>query len=991
MATIPNPPPGTTPGLPTGPRGVVGPDGQTVPRKVRPPAAVATGHEIPAQRGAYSYSTGNPQCCAKCGSLARGVYSGVKLIGPLPHVHARVRAGATTRHMQTSFLVSADFNEVPQVITQEDIRTGIYTAKLGIARVYDRGISDAIGTALEMVAYGPSIPQRDAAPTSDQRTESGNVPLPMVEVMPRGYFVTPADNAGADKGLRSIAEICAKRNKLCLVMGASALSFATGPVGGINAQSHWWVLVGPSTIGKTSTLHAAASLWGDPRLTQVVQSWNATENGPMRRLGNLGIYPAFYDEAGTSGFEPKKWAKIINGTVQGNSKNRAARDAPGEDNTAPWFGVMFTTGNADITDGIDQGPFAGIPVRVITLTGRSSQDGFTGSAEEAEWLKRSAYSSHGIVGPDVMRAFTVDQIEKMIGLAQVDLGDTPGHLAARVSQSVAQAVAGAEAAGWVIGMRLAGEGEAQALAARLRASALEGARDYFANNWTEPESDGEKMRQAVADLFSSSHRLFATADDYRFQSGINNYKGYRDEDYVYLRPPVWKELVRDEGTDGNRALAELAEMGALYTTPGARKGRGATWQGKPPKWTASPARVYKFIRAGLASPDGGQEPGPDNDGQGPAPADTALTLPETAKEMPPGIPAALSGLGALRIVSGAEAATVAGRHSEYLDKARASKWTEEQRSALAERMLMLDAGASKNELRILEALEGKAHEGPGPFAPRAGKRGPYWMPELPPIIWDARPVAGWSFDRPWEGTAAVLDRNAAWVSAAASVVIVHGDFGHHSAGGTIGPGIVAPGYYQVPIYPWDEPGMPAPLDGRPGESAWIPAPLVGLLRELAAAGRWGPGPELEYAQSYTGQAARLGPWAHLVKELRAYALEFYGRESEQYTAVKDAFGMATSLMMGQADPGPVPKRTWSCKAHRPDWRMHIQSQAAVSVWRDGDRLRVAGADTAPIALRAVDEIVIPEAALPAAEKIIRLDRTEIALGTYKVKGTEVRK
>jgi len=161
-----------------------------------------------------------------------------------------------------------------------------------------------------------------------------------------------------------------------------------------------------------------------------------------------------------------------------------------------------------------------------------------------------------------------------------------------------------------------------------------------------------------------------------------------------------------------------------------------------------------------------------------------------------------------------------------------------------------------------------------------------------------------------------------------------------------------------------------------------------LLSDLVTQGRW---PDAHAYDSWTGDPVRLRDWAHLIGELRRYTLETHGRESEAYSLVKEAFGQAMGLMTGRLDERG--HRKWSCRSRRTDWVHAIKDQASATIWRTADKVRRLGDEYAPVALRNVDELVIPAAALESAtdgdRPALRLDESGALFGTWKVKGREV--
>ncbi|MFE5809446.1 DUF927 domain-containing protein [Streptomyces sp. NPDC056491] len=336
-----------------------------------------------------------------------------------------------------------------------------------------------------------------------------------------------------------------------------------------------------------------------------------------------------------------------------------------------------------------------------------------------------------------------------------------------------------------------------------------------------------------------------------------------------------------------------------------------------------------------------------------------------------------------------------GPHSAFLEAAlgRKSVATQEQVEALAERLLLLDEpeiGKTPQRLRLLAAMEG-GRDFDGPFVARRGGKAARWKPERPAIIDAARVMDGWSWElEDYDGDVVVMDRNGSWPTAVSSVRVVWGQMENTGAIEEV-TGVPRPGYYKVRVWPWTEKDMPSPLGNETvGEERWITGTRMQLLVDLVSAGRW---PDASASDSWTGDPVRLSAWAHFVGECRRYALETHGRESSAYDAVKEAFGQSMGLMYGSlSGAGAQTTRVWNCKTRRTDWVHAIKDQASATIWRTADKVRRLGDGMAPVALRNVDELVLPAGALEAAtageRPALRLDESGTTFGTWKIKGTE---
>jgi hypothetical protein len=256
-------------------------------------------------------------------------------------------------------------------------------------------------------------------------------------------------------------------------------------------------------------------------------------------------------------------------------------------------------------------------------------------------------------------------------------------------------------------------------------------------------------------------------------------------------------------------------------------------------------------------------------------------------------------------------------------------------------------------------------------------------PPLPGITGNVHVVTGYAWKRPYKGRVIRLDRNAAFLSAAASVLVAHGPLEHTGPLNVFDPN--RPGYYLIDAHPWAWRHLPNPLHNPRAAQVWVPAPTVQLLVALSGAGRWA---DVEIHDSYTARGARLNKWTDWVRDQRAGVITKHGKDSPRYTEFKTAYSKSITLMIGANDPGHG--RKWECKAQRPDWAHAIHAQASASLWRAADACASA-TDDGPVALVNVDELHLPESAMSLVTDIsqggcpIRLDPSGLKLGTFKVK------
>lgn len=298
---------------------------------------------------------------------------------------------------------------------------------------------------------------------------------------------------------------------------------------------------------------------------------------------------------------------------------------------------------------------------------------------------------------------------------------------------------------------------------------------------------------------------------------------------------------------------------------------------------------------------------------------------------------------------------------------------------------------TKPRLGFLEAL----HDECAPRMMAAGRRRrPWWQPTMPEIT-DRVVTSTWTWGRDNVGTLAVLDRTAAYLSAASSVDVAHGALVHR-------PDTTSydnPGFYKVQVHPWDDMFTPHPLGAAAAAfdedgAVWVAHPRAQLLQRLADAGRY---PDGFIVDAYTAPGVRLRAWTRYVQGIRADVISQHGR-GEQYTKVKTAFSQAVAMMTGTWRPGQGRTYHETSRVHRPDWGMAIAEQSAVTLWSWCDDLAALACvlnqpELAPVAMRNVDEILVPLDAVPLYKKTPRtggrsalpIDPDGIRLGTFKVK------
>lgn len=803
------------------------------------------------------------------------------------------------------------------------------------------------------------------------RWVNGRLHLPPADALPRGYGVT----SGSLDDWRALLREIARSPRMVLVSGLAVGGLYVQP---LQRQSYMIHVPGASSEGKTTTETAAASFFGDPQ--HVIMPWSVTKQGPGSWLRSMVLMTGFRDELGAANLNGSQLETLLFTLLQGAERDMSSKTGDYRESQGSWHGALISTGNESILGQIAN---EGIAARVVEITGP-----FTLSAEHADTVTDLAAGCHGHgllalaergPAPLKFRHMVTTALEGIGALSGV-----PGRIAQHLAMGVAGAQVIAELAGVPEFARAAPAAARGVLAELMSGLAERGARP------------GDRLLDALRGSLLSAPAAWPTRE--RYVKGLTDSFGMAREVFGW-------DLVGDPDTPGDLAVIP-SKLGGIAAEAGINDA-GIALQDLKKRKLLTPDRdgkhLQRKIRVGTRTPRAYLISGIVVDDDTPADGDFErpdVPAPRVAegpceKCLTPGPccgpgtvaeqeePCVLCGEPTMvRTACGAARTGVCQgpklpppRGASPAAKAR----TEARQAAESS---SIEALANGDALRLLRALE-TTH------LPRrktdAGLQKPYMRPELPGITYAAHVVTGWAWTRPHDGETVSLDRSGAWVAAASSVEVAHGALENTGEAEFEG----RPGYYQIQRHPWAETDMPDPLAGARGDTAWVPAPTVALLRDLTNEGRW---PDVAVLDSYTSVGVRIRSWTEYVNKLRSEAITKYGRDSEQYAEVKSNFGTAMSLMLGKYDNGSS-RRIWTCGLQRPDWTHTIQAQASATLFRWADKCRKLGPECAPVALHSVDELVIPAEGLeivtttaaPGARSPLVIDPQGIKLGTFKVK------
>ena len=399
-----------------------------------------------------------------------------------------------------------------------------------------------------------------------------------------------------------------------------AIAFAAPLVGLIGAEGGGFHLRGPSSVGKSTALQAAGSVWGGGGLRGWVRSWRTTDNSLEAVAASHNDLLLVLDEMGEAGAETVAASAYM--LANGAGKGRAGRDGSAR-RAAEWRLLFLSSGEDGIAGRLAEargGPIrikAGQEVRVLdvpanarphglfeTLHGSPSAGALADSVKAGaatcygtagrEWLERLVADPDGMTtaARDVMAAFLEDRLP--VG--------ADGQVGRAAQRFALVAAAGELAAG--VGLLPWEPGEAErAAAACFRA-------------WKDARAGGTGAAEDAAAI-AAVRRCIGAYGESRFQNidapddrPVLNRLGWRKKDnsgwrYLFL-PEAWKADAVP-GLDPEAAARALRAAGYLVPqSPGAKRHSRMERVG-----LSGPVRVYAISESILAGadPEVGEEAG----------------------------------------------------------------------------------------------------------------------------------------------------------------------------------------------------------------------------------------------------------------------------------------------------------------------------------------------------------------------------------------------
>jgi uncharacterized protein (DUF927 family) len=209
---------------------------------------------------------------------------------------------------------------------------------------------------------------------------------------------------------------------LPVFMVSAALAGPLAYLVGAGAEGGGVHVFGPSSIGKSAMLQAAASVWGRGSTPGYVRSWRATANGLEGAAASATDTCLVLDELGVG--EARDVAAAIYALANGQGKARAARDGSLREPKS-WRVLIISSGEVPLETklGEDRGrkARAGQLVRLVDIPanrglgfGAFDHAGdFDDAGKLADAIKSASVTAYGMAGPEFIRRILAHGVEEL--------------------------------------------------------------------------------------------------------------------------------------------------------------------------------------------------------------------------------------------------------------------------------------------------------------------------------------------------------------------------------------------------------------------------------------------------------------------------------------------------------------------------------------------------------------------------------------------------
>jgi len=308
---------------------------------------------------------------------------------------------------------------------------------------------------------------------------------------------------------------------------------------------HIW---GRSRGGKTASLKAALSVWGDPEA--IMMSFNSTATAIERVAGFYNDLPLGIDERQVAGGDQESVEKMVYQIGQGKGRGRGTQDG-GVQGFNQWRTIALSTGEEPLSR---DSSTAGVKTRTIEIFGEPLGDDDALAGE----LHSITAAVHGHAGPEFIRRL---MFEDPIGIEALFktwtarmLEMKPGITGSHAQNIALVCLADAMASTWLFDQDPdQAEQEALAMAGTILAS-VEQVADV---------DDSKRAYEHMMNWLAMYGTRFNADRHSEFQQGVTYGWFHPSGDVVYINPTAFNEALKDGGFSPARIRREWGEMGLI--------------------------------------------------------------------------------------------------------------------------------------------------------------------------------------------------------------------------------------------------------------------------------------------------------------------------------------------------------------------------------------------------------------------------------------------
>ena len=308
---------------------------------------------------------------------------------------------------------------------------------------------------------------------------------------------------------------------------------------------HFW---GDSSMGKTTVMEIASSVWGNPAKETggLITSWNNTMVFVERLASFFNDLPMYLDDSQTA--DDKTVSKIM--YMIGNSTGRGrGKKAGGVDSNKSWHTVCFSTGEKQLTESTQ---YDGAKARTIEFNG--SPFG-RNEGKVVNDIKTCVRENYGHIGKIFIEQLIKD-LENPEKLAEFKESYSTFRelLSMRTTNEI-----GNRMAGYFAIIQLAGTLIENYF--KLGGNVLQTIENCFLEAINERKSEGNTSERALNEVLSYAQAnmksFLGKADDFTKE----HYGVWKENDYIGFYPHKLKEVLTKQGFSYNSVIRSWADKG----------------------------------------------------------------------------------------------------------------------------------------------------------------------------------------------------------------------------------------------------------------------------------------------------------------------------------------------------------------------------------------------------------------------------------------------